>query len=79
MFTAKLMKDKGMKAGVPAVLIFDNFGEFAGTAIELKIGYRKQTDTQIEWECKLRKCKWSYHVCRSIDEVIQVLKTNYGK
>lgn len=75
----RLAKEKGLKSGVPDVIIFDNFGEYSGTAIELKVKGRKQTESQIEWECKLRKCRWSYHVCRSIDEVIEVLKTNYNK
>lgn len=70
---------KGMKAGVPDCLIFNPHGEYAGTAIEVKIDKNKQTDSQVEWELKLINCGWTYHVCYSIDEVIKIIELNYGR
>jgi hypothetical protein len=75
----KRLKAKGMKAGVPDCLIFNTHGEYDGMAIELKVGRNNQTDTQSEWELKLINCGWSYHVCRSLDEVIELIKINYRK
>lgn len=77
-YVSYLIKQKGLKAGVPDILIFNRHGDYFGTAIELKIGNKKLTENQIEWEGKLLRCNWSYHVCRSIDDVIVVLKKNYN-
>ncbi len=72
-------KHKGLKSGVPDCLIFNPHNEYSGTAIELKIENNKQSDNQKEWELKLINCGWSYHVCRSLDEVIELIKLNYRK
>jgi hypothetical protein len=81
------MKAKGSKAGVPDCLIFNEFwvGDpfaasgtpFLGLALELKVGKNKQTPAQLEWAEKLRACGWRVEVCRSMDEVLAVLKECY--
>ena len=78
------MKAKGSKAGVPDVLIFDSpcvdvgtGPEWEGLAIELKVGKNKPTPAQLEWADKLRACSWRVEVCRSMDEVLAVLRECY--
>lgn len=43
-------------------------------AIELKVGRNKQTPSQIEFQKRWETCGGKYQVCRSLDEVIAVLK-----
>lgn len=50
---------------------------YFGLAIELKTGKNKPTPTQIEWHARLLLCGWRVEVCRSIDEVLAVLRECY--
>lgn len=77
--TGKRLKDKGMKSGVPDCLIFDRSGEYAGVAIELKVGKNKQTELQQAWQAKLVGRGWLYFVCRSLDEVIEIVNKHYNR
>jgi hypothetical protein len=81
------MKAKGSKAGVPDCLIFtppQMLNLFPvqpsyqrGLALELKVGKNKPTPAQLEWADKLRACGWRVEVCRSLDEVLAVLRECY--
>ena len=78
------LKRHGMKAGFPDVAIydgpFDYFGlapEYDGLAIELKVGKNKPTASQLEWHHKLRGCGWRVEVCRTLDEVLDLLRECY--
>ena len=81
------MKAKGSKAGVPDCIITTPprmgnpypgpIGYHNGLALELKVGKNKQTPAQLEWADKLRACGWRVEVCRSIDEVMAVMKECY--
>jgi hypothetical protein len=78
------MKAHGVSNGVPDLLIFDaplykGLGPFnpVGCAIELKTGKNKQTEAQEDWEHKLWMCGWRVQVCRSMDEVLWLLKECY--
>jgi hypothetical protein len=83
------MKQHGIKNGLPDILIFEpeglmsvskrnGFGDRkSGLAIELKVGKNKQTPAQLEWADKLRGCGWRVEVCRSLDEVLAVLRECY--
>ena len=73
------MKAKGMKAGVPDCLIFNQCfsGAERGLALELKVGKNKPTPAQLQWADKLRACSWRVEVCRSMDEVLSVLRECY--
>ena len=86
--TGAHLKAKGMKAGVPDCLIFNDrqYADgriypvedyFTGLAIELKVGKNKPSASQEEWAGKLRGCGWRYEVCRSVDEVLTVLRECY--
>ena len=50
---------------------------FAGLALELKVCKNKPTPAQLEWADKLRGCGWRVEVCRSIDEVMALLRECY--
>lgn len=78
--TGALMKSMGAKAGVPDVLIFNGTAYpdyFIGLAIELKVGKNKPTPAQLKWHEDLRACGWRVDVCRTVDEVLVVLRECY--
>ena len=86
--TGALMKSMGAKAGVPDVLIFSGstvrnadgvnmIGWGPPVAIELKVGKNKPTPAQLKWHEDLRACGWRVEVCRTVDEVLAVLRECY--
>ena len=82
---AAKLKAEGVKAGAPDVLVFDSvhirsqgvIWEYNGLAIELKVGRNKPSAAQREWHEKLRARGWRVEVCRTIDEVLEVLRECY--
>lgn len=87
------LKAQGVKKGVPDVLIvkvfYSGYGKrwedlgksrmlFSGLAIELKVGKNKTTPEQEAWLDVLADCGWKCRVCRSLDEVMEVVKDCYG-
>ena len=64
------LKGCGLKAGMPDILVFYN-GFTVG--IELKTPKGKSSDDQIAMAHKLNKAGVVVHVCRSVDEVREVL------
>ena len=67
------LKAKGVKKGVPDVLIFEPKGNYIGLAIELKIKPNKTTKEQEYWMQELIKKGWFCDVCYSFDEVKNLL------
>lgn len=74
----KKRKALGVKAGVPDVLIFNPSGKYNGLAIELKVGYNKPSQAQLDWLDKLAGLGWLTLVAYSLDEAIEVID-NYIK
>src|SRR5687768_15198771 len=72
-YMAKL-KSLGVQSGVPDVLIFNPVGQFIGLAIELKSKRGVMQDTQTYWLDALKARGWQTVVCRTLDEVVNVLK-----
>lgn len=80
------LKRKGVKPGVPDVLIFEQGEEwrpdesgfltgpyyFNGIAIELKSAKGRVTKAQHEWLDALQMRGWYPAVCRTLDEVIDL-------
>jgi sulfur relay (sulfurtransferase) complex TusBCD TusD component (DsrE family) len=66
------LKAQGVRAGV-ADLVF-LYNETA-TFIELKVGKNKQTDSQKEWQELVESHGFSYHVCRSLEEFMEIIRT----
>lgn len=74
-----IARQKGLKSGVPDCLIFDTTGQYKGLAIELKVGYRKPTENQLHWKAKLISRGWAWEVAYDLDQVINLIRTYYGK
>jgi hypothetical protein len=81
---ARKLARHGLKPGVPDVLIFERWlkirqGECYftvghGIAIELKHGKGRLTKAQKAWLADLEARGWLTAVCRSVDEVLDVLR-----
>lgn len=56
------VKYLGMATGICDLLIFTPSKQYAGLAIELKVGYNKPTDAQKKWIEDLKNCNW-YSIC----------------
>ena len=71
------LKRRGVKPGVPDVLIFDpppKFPGYRGTAIELKRIGGKATISQFKWLEHLEDRAWAVAVVRGIDEAMDYLR-----
>lgn len=68
------LKRKGVKSGVPDVMILTPNSKFNGLAIELKIKPNKPTPNQKKWLKSLLKCGWDCYVVYSLDEFLQIIK-----
>lgn len=73
------LKGMGVKRGVPDVLIVQPTDQHCGLAIELKVGRNRQTPEQKDWQEVLIGCGWAYEVCRSLDEVMEVVDRHYNR
>ena len=76
-YRAKL-KRKGLKKGVPDILIFEPNKEYKGLAIELKAGYNKPSDEQIDWMAQLGAFGWCATWSNSLDEVIGIIDNYFN-
>lgn len=82
--TAAKLKGQGVKPGVPDLLVFDApyeedaMLEYYGLAIELKNGKAgRVSEHQQRWMDDLKARGWRVEVCRSLDEVIALLRKCY--
>ena len=88
------LKRLGMRAGLPDCMCFRSFRSMvvdetalgrasskmmSGLAIELKMPKNYPTPAQRQWHQTLRNCGWRVQVCRSLDEVMEVVEQCYGK
>lgn len=62
------LKRKGVKSGVPDVMIYTPNRVYSGLAIELKTGKNTTTDNQKKWLDDLSMCDWKTAVCYSFDD-----------
>lgn len=69
-----ILKMKGVKSGVPDVMIYEGDGGYRGLAIELKVGYNKPSEHQESWLEQLRKRQWQTHWSNSLDEVLFIIE-----
>jgi hypothetical protein len=63
------LKALGVKPGLPDCVILN-----VRIVIELKIGKNKPTPAQERWLETFRELGWQAHVCRSLDEVMEILE-----
>lgn len=64
---------KGVKKGVPDIIVIDRKKGFTGMAIELKIKPNKPSPEQLDWLDRLKKEGWNVAVLYSLDEVIDMV------
>lgn len=63
----------GAKAGMPDILCFSNRGGFSGLAIELKVGYNKPTESQLECLETLEDNNWLSTWCNSFEKAKNII------
>ena len=75
---AAIFKGQGVKAGVPDVMILTPSRTMgtSGVAIELKSAKGRLSEAQKDWATRLTRCNWSWYVCASMDEVVEVLRAH---
>jgi len=74
---ASKLKTMGVKAGIPDCLILDQRKGYSGLAIELKVGYNKPSEQQLDIIDKLVQSNWLVVVSWSLDEVISIIDYYY--
>lgn len=72
---ASYLKQEGVKAGVPDILIFNKNKQYNGLAIELKVFPNKVSENQKEWLSNLSKLGWKTNVIYSIDDFIDEINS----
>lgn len=70
---ATKLKAMGTKSGVPDCLIFTRKGGFSGFAIELKVGYNKPSENQVQFMQQLENQGWLIVVSYSLDQCIALI------
>jgi hypothetical protein len=73
------LKAKGVKSGVPDILIFNQRHGFQGLAIELKVGSNNLTASQIDFLIRFNAQGWLCFVSWSLEEVIYLLEWYFEK
>ena len=66
-------KRLGVKSGVPDVCILEPNKDYYGLFIELKVGYNKPSENQLNWLSKLNHRNFMTVVCYSLDEVKDIV------
>lgn len=67
-WTAKIMKDEGVRAGVADLILLIPQGGYAALCIEMKTPIGKQSDEQKKFEKACKEYKSKYVVCHSLEE-----------
>lgn len=67
-WTAKIMKDEGVRAGVSDLILLIPKHGYAALLIETKKPDGTQSDSQKEFERLATKYKYLYKICRSLPE-----------
>lgn len=67
-WTAKIMKDEGVQAGVADLILQVPRKGFASLAIEMKTPKGKQSQSQKEYEAVATAMRNKYVVCRSFED-----------
>lgn len=73
-WTAKIMRDEGVRSGVADLILQVPIGGYASLAIEMKTPVGKQSQSQKAYEKLAKKMKNKYVVCHSLEEFQRVIK-----
>ena len=68
-------KKSGYKKGFPDLFIYEPRGSYHGLAIELKVGYNKQTLEQTIWMNELTKRGYLAMCSNGLDQTIEIIET----
>lgn len=68
------LKRKGVKPGVPDIIIFEPHGKYHGLMLELKVGKNKITPNQSKWIDELKKRNYLVMVSYSLEECTLIIE-----
>ena len=68
------LKRKGVKSGVPDIVILEPRGIYHGLFLELKVGKNKTTPNQEKWKSDLNKRNYLCLVSYSLEESENIIK-----
>ncbi len=77
-WTAKIMRDEGVRSGVADLILLLPRSGFASLCIEMKKPGEKQSDNQKEFQRLAEKARNKYVVCYSLEEFQQVIREYIG-
>ena len=63
----------GGTAGVPDILIFETKSNYSGLALELKVGYNKPTENQLNCLKRLKNASWDAQWCNTFDAAKDII------
>jgi hypothetical protein len=63
----------GGVSGVPDLMIFNVKGKYSGLALELKVGYNKPTENQLECLKRLKNASWVAEWCNTFDAAKEII------
>ena len=78
-WTAKIMRDEGVRSGVADLILQIPIGGYASLAIEMKTPVGKQSESQKKYEMLAKKMKNKYVVCRSLEEFKKAIREYIGE
>jgi len=68
------LKKKGVKSGVPDIILLEPRGIYHALFLELKVGKNKTTPNQKKWIAELNKRNYLTIVSYSLDESLTIIK-----
>lgn len=77
-WTAKIMKDEGVRAGVADLVLLLPRSGFAYLCIEMKKPGGRQSESQIEFQKMAEKARGRYVICHSLDEFVKAVREYIG-
>lgn len=77
-WTAKIMKDEGVRAGVADLILLVPERGYASLCIEMKTPTGKQEKSQKDFERLITKMRSKYVICRSLEEFQREVKDYLG-
>lgn len=77
-WTAKIMKDEGIKAGVADLILLVPRSGYASLCIEMKKPGGVQSESQKVFQRLAEKARNRYVICHSLDEFIKAVREYIG-
>lgn len=77
-WTAKIMKDEGVRKGVADLILLLPRSGYAFLCIEMKKPGGEQSESQIVFQRLVEKVKGKYVVCHSMEEFVKAIREYIG-